>query len=290
LTTNEFIWVDFVSFLRIWVIYYISTYICMELSALQNIISIMRKIAINIFLLLFVSVVAYAQPVIVFEAENHDFGNIIEGAKAKHDFKFTNKGNAPLIISGVRPSCGCTTPTWSKEPIKPGESGFITAEYDSENRPGAFIKSISVWSNAENSNVTLTIKGVVTKETATALATNAVKLSLHPAKEQINLGKVERGQWVPFQVEITNPSKELVVMANVTSNCNCVRIDPTSTRTLEAGKTATVKLLFQAQSDGQILESLSLISQNAKAENVVIKVQAEAVKSLVASSPLKNGN
>jgi hypothetical protein len=290
LTTNEFIWVDFVSFLRIWVIYYISTYICMELSTLQNIISIMRKIAINIFLLLFVSVVAYAQPVIVFEAENHDFGNITEGVKAKHDFKFTNKGNAPLIISGVRPSCGCTTPIWSKEPIKPGESGFITAEYDSENRPGAFIKSISVWSNAENSNVTLTIKGVVTKETTTASATNAVKLSLQPAKEQINLGKVERGQWVPFQVELTNPSKELVVMANVSSNCNCVRIDPTSNRTLEAGKTATVRLLFQAQSDGQILESLSLISQNAKAENVVIKVQAEAVKSLVASSPLKNGN
>ncbi len=96
-----------------------------------------------------------------FEKEVHDFGNIKEGAQAEYTFKFTNTGKEPLVISNVAASCGCTTPKWSKEPIKPGESGNITAVYNSKGRPGAFNKAITITSNAKTASKVLFIKGNV---------------------------------------------------------------------------------------------------------------------------------
>ena len=96
-----------------------------------------------------------------FETDNHDFGNIKEGVQATYDFKFTNVGKEPLVITNVQASCGCTTPKWPKEPIKPGESGMITAVYNSNGRPNAFQKAITVYSNAKTPTKVLNIKGFV---------------------------------------------------------------------------------------------------------------------------------
>src|SRR5688572_5343578 len=73
-----------------------------------------------------------------FEKEVHDFGSIKEGEQATYTFKFTNIGKEPLVISNVQASCGCTTPNWTKEPVKPGESGTVIATYNSKGRPGNF--------------------------------------------------------------------------------------------------------------------------------------------------------
>lgn len=106
-----------------------------------------------------------AKPEIVFEKKSHDFGAIDEGVMATTTFTFKNTGNAPLILKTVNASCGCTTPKWSKEPINPGETGEITAVYNSKGRPGNFTKSITVKHNAENGTDILTIRGnVVRKE------------------------------------------------------------------------------------------------------------------------------
>jgi D-alanyl-D-alanine carboxypeptidase len=101
------------------------------------------------------------QPEFLFETESHDFGTVPEGTQATYEFKFTNTGKEPLIISNVRASCGCTTPKWSNEPIAPGKTGTITASYNSSGRPGPFTKTITVESNAKTTPKVLTINGVV---------------------------------------------------------------------------------------------------------------------------------
>jgi hypothetical protein len=79
--------------------------------------------------------------VIEFEKTTHDFGSVPESGPITYEFKFTNKGKFPVTIGSVKASCGCTTPSWTKDPIMPGKSGTITAQYNTVNRPGAFTKT-----------------------------------------------------------------------------------------------------------------------------------------------------
>jgi hypothetical protein len=95
-----------------------------------------------------------------FEKETHDFGNIPQGTPATYTFTFENTGKTPLIITNASASCGCTTPDWSKEPIKPGKKGFVKATYNAA-APGPFTKSVTVMSNATNSTIILYLKGDV---------------------------------------------------------------------------------------------------------------------------------
>ena len=91
---------------------------------------------------------------------NHDFGKIKQGVPVMHEFKFTNKGKVPMVITNVAASCGCTTPDWTRDPIAPGGEGFIKATYNAAS-PGAFNKTVTVTSNVENGSVQLFIKGEV---------------------------------------------------------------------------------------------------------------------------------
>lgn len=97
---------------------------------------------------------------ITFTTEVHDFGTVPQGTPVSYVFSFKNTGKEPLVLSAVQPSCGCTTPEWPKEPIKPGATANIKATYNAAN-PGTFSKTITVTSNAQNANVILTIKGEV---------------------------------------------------------------------------------------------------------------------------------
>lgn len=103
-----------------------------------------------------------AQGVLTFETESHDFGSITEGEKPTYTFRFTNTGDEPVTITRVQPSCGCTAPSYSTEPVPPNEMGEITVEYNSEGRPGDFNKTISVQAGGTaNSYTTLRITGTV---------------------------------------------------------------------------------------------------------------------------------
>ncbi len=97
---------------------------------------------------------------IEFKTDVIDYGTIERGADGLRVFEFTNTGNAPLIITKVKASCGCTVPTKPEDPIMPGESGKIEVKYDT-NRIFPFRKTITVTSNAETPNVSLKIKGNV---------------------------------------------------------------------------------------------------------------------------------
>ena len=117
------------------------------------------------------SPLAFAQKArIKFESTVFDFGDMGEkGGNHTHKFEFTNTGDAPLIITKVTASCGCTTPGWTKEVIMPGKTGFVNVEYNPEGRVGPMEKTVTVISNAEPEAVTLTIKGEVVSVDLTPL-------------------------------------------------------------------------------------------------------------------------
>jgi len=98
-----------------------------------------------------------------FVEEVWDFGEIPEGPQVTHEFKYKNVGKEPLIMSNVKASCGCTTPGWAKEPILPGKESVITATYNTQGRPGAFSKAITITSNTTDETKVLYIKGTVIK-------------------------------------------------------------------------------------------------------------------------------
>lgn len=96
-----------------------------------------------------------------FEKVEHDYGTIDQGANGATEFRFTNTGTEPLIISNAKGSCGCTVPEWPKEPIAPGASGSIKVKYDTK-RVGPISKTVTITSNAvDNGNALLKIKGTV---------------------------------------------------------------------------------------------------------------------------------
>ncbi|MEY2963915.1 MAG: hypothetical protein RL754_1176 [Bacteroidota bacterium] len=126
----------------------------------------MKKIILTFILGLFAFTMnaqdqAASKAEIKFEKNAHNFGQIEKGGDGTYEFKFKNEGTEPLVLSSVRASCGCTTPSWTREPIAPGAEGSIKVKYDT-NRMGAFNKTITVQSNASNqSTIILKINGEV---------------------------------------------------------------------------------------------------------------------------------
>jgi len=100
-------------------------------------------------------------PIIEIENDTYTFGEAKEGEKVRHEYAFTNTGKTPLIISSVNASCGCTTPNYPKQPIKPGETAKIEVVFDTKNQPGMQHKVITMISNAHPSQTIFHLKGEV---------------------------------------------------------------------------------------------------------------------------------
>jgi Protein of unknown function (DUF1573) len=98
---------------------------------------------------------------IKYEEESFDFGMVKEDEHVIHVFKFKNTGAEPLVISNARGSCGCTVPTWPKEPIAPGAMGEIKVDFNSAGKPGNQSKRITVVANTNPTETFLTIQGIV---------------------------------------------------------------------------------------------------------------------------------
>ncbi|MBO6516362.1 MAG: DUF1573 domain-containing protein [Bacteroidia bacterium] len=99
--------------------------------------------------------------------KDHNFGDIIQGDKVSHVFKFVNEGSAPLVIQRVTTPCGCTAPSWPKEPIPPGASGEIEVVFNSAGKMGNQVKNLSVIYNGEASPEFITITGKVKPKATT---------------------------------------------------------------------------------------------------------------------------
>ncbi len=132
--------------------------------------NIIKKSTIFLFTLLLFNISSYSQegevlngPQISVDKEIHDYGTVEQFSDGNCTFTITNTGNAPLIISNCRGTCGCTTPDCPNDPIMPGQSRTITVHYDTK-RVGPFNKNVLITSNATNTNGTpfeIKIKGDV---------------------------------------------------------------------------------------------------------------------------------
>lgn len=100
-------------------------------------------------------------PSFEFAETEHDFGKITEGVVAEHIFKFTNNGEAPLMISQANGSCGCTVPEWPKEPIPVGGTGEIKVSFNSQGRVGQQQKFVSIQANTNPGVTRLAIRAEV---------------------------------------------------------------------------------------------------------------------------------
>ncbi|MBX7141408.1 MAG: DUF1573 domain-containing protein [Chitinophagales bacterium] len=101
---------------------------------------------------------------IKFDEMKYDFGDITEGEVVHHTFNFTNTGTNPLVISNAIGSCGCTVPTYPREPIAPGTKATIEVQFNSSGREGLQNKTITVTANTEPNPTVLTITANVNKK------------------------------------------------------------------------------------------------------------------------------
>lgn len=108
---------------------------------------------------------AVVYPEITFSETEHDFGTIEQNTNVEHTFTFTNTGKAPLVITNATSSCGCTVPTWTKDPIAPGESGEMLVKFNGTGQ-NQVTKTVNITANTESGKEQLKIKAFVTpKET-----------------------------------------------------------------------------------------------------------------------------
>jgi len=169
----------------------------------------MKKYSL-LFVCFALSFVAMSQKAVIsFQEKTHDFGRIREeDGKVTHVFEFINKGTGPLVVNRVQASCGCTTPTWTKEPIEPGKKGSVTVTYNPLGRPNLFTKSITVYSNASDEQVVITIHGdVIAKQSAenSAYPVNIGGLALKAKVVQMN--NVDKGKSQSRVLEVQNTTK-----------------------------------------------------------------------------------
>ena len=104
------------------------------------------------------------EAILTFEKEEHDFGVLIDGEKVSYSFHFSNTGDAPLIISTAKGSCGCTVPNFPKDPIEPGKGGTIDVTFNSSGRTGIQNKAVTLTANTNPNKKVIRIKSEVISE------------------------------------------------------------------------------------------------------------------------------
>ncbi|MES2516852.1 MAG: DUF1573 domain-containing protein [Bacteroidota bacterium] len=103
-------------------------------------------------------------PVMVIDTPAVDLGTISEGDTIMHVYNFKNTGNMPLVLSNVNASCGCTTPSYSSEPVAPGQKGFITVKFNSKGKEGKLNKTVTAYANTKPAENTVSFKIEVIKK------------------------------------------------------------------------------------------------------------------------------
>jgi hypothetical protein len=167
------------------------------------------KNIVSLIFLFSASIGLFAQqsgPKFAFDKMEHNFGTIKEDkGSVSYRFEFSNSGNAPIIITNVKASCGCTTPKWTREPVLPGTKGFIDVAYNPKNRPGPFSKSITITSNAVTPTTILRISGNVERgqqsiEQVYRYAVGDLRIKTN----HLAFGNVPKGQTRSKSIEMIN--------------------------------------------------------------------------------------
>jgi hypothetical protein len=244
-------------------------------------------------LVIFCSVLAWGQPVMKLSTSEHDFGKFKEeSGRQKFDFVVLNTGNQPLVIQNIVASCGCTTPEWTKTPIAPKGSGNITAIYDPANRPGAFNKTLSVYTNSKPEVVVLVIKGEVlprekTVEELFTFPVGAVRFesnhlaftNIKKTEKKIKVMQVINTSSAPVKVEFEGVPAYLALKANP--------------ETLKPGGKGVIEGSYDAtknQGWGNVSDMIKIKTNGELQQNVYYYVSANLVEDFsgLSGEELKN--
>lgn len=250
----------------------------------------MKKILLP--LLVLVTANLFAQGVLKFKSESHDFGVVEEGIQAVHTFDAINTGNQPVVISNVQASCGCTTPDWPTAPIMPGATAKIKASYNSQGRPGVFNKSITVTSNTAEPTKVLYIKGIVVKKDTNAVGYTEAQKKASPnatfEKTVYNFGKLEKGQKVSYKFKVTNTGMSELKISGILAGCGCVTYT-ISKESIKPKESAVLDLIYTPKSLGDIEDVVTITSNDIVNKNIQVKLKANVVNSLAQPNLMKEG-
>lgn len=236
-------------------------------------------------LLISLSIFSYGQGIITFEKKTHDFGEIKEGSIATYEFVFTNTGNQPVVIDKAKPSCGCTTPFYTRKPVQPGEKGSIKASFKSAGRPGSFNKSITIYSNAQEGAIVLFIKGKVNgrnsipktvNNNTTVKNTNTAQLKpkLTLDKDKFNFGRLENRSAKSERFVIKNTGKSTLKILGYASMCQCIRYEITTSK-IRPGSAAILTLTYIPQEATDLKEVFTIYSDDPDNTETPIELSAE---------------
>lgn len=152
---------------------------------------------------------------LLFEESVWDFGRFDEaGGSVSHTFKFKNTSTTPVVIERVVTSCGCTTPEYSRQPVRPGQESQITITYDPDGRPGRFSRDVNIITGGGKSRNTITIKGVVNPRPRTIADDYAYDFGhgLRGSTSHKGFGYVAQGTAKSVVVDIANESESAIVL------------------------------------------------------------------------------
>jgi hypothetical protein len=209
---------------------------------------------------------------IEFAQKSHDFGQVPEQeGPVTHTFEFANTGEVPIRILGVKASCGCTTPDWSKEEIAPDEKGFVVAQYDPSNRPGVFNKTLTVNTSAEPNIVMLTIKGTVKPRPRTAIDDFPTEMgNLRVKYRGFNMGKVTSEAPVTKSFEVYNQGDQPLLFSDkvIAPDYLTVSFKP---QEIPANSRGEIVLTYDVPARnelGWVSDNLVLFTNEAEGENM----------------------
>jgi hypothetical protein len=215
------------------------------------------KSSLMILLMALVASFAVAQQVkqLQFREETYDFGMIPEDkGPVTHEFVFTNNSSRPVTILTVQPSCGCTTPGWSKDAVPPGQTGYITASFDPHGRPGSFAKTLQVTTDLEGGQFVLQIKGQVTSEekgkaddTGYAVSYGSLKLKTR----SFNMGKaLLKDEYVVKEYPMINAGDKPITFDEKVVGPRHIRVE-VQPRTLNGGEKGLIRISYNGKLKNQ---------------------------------------
>jgi hypothetical protein len=232
-----------------------------------------------------ISTLVFAQvgnaPSIKFPIEKVNFGAINEDdGSVSHAFKFVNRGKKPLKIENVLTTCGCTTPEWTREEVKQGDSGQVVAVFDPRNKDGRFSKSLTVITNGDPRTITLLVEGSVYSSNKDMLAMFPAKIgSMLFSTSQLELPAQKEDKIDTLWLGVYNPTDEIMFVHNVASpymmrtEAQHVVLKPQSGDNIMFTYNGAM-----AKGLGTRVDSIYLITSDRKEETKLITVKAHIVQ------------
>ncbi len=208
---------------------------------------------ILIFLMVANQLAAQVLKPLQFRDEIYDFGTVVEAnGPVTFEFEFTNVAGRPVKILGVKASCGCTTPNWTKDPVQPGKTGFIQARFDPKGRPGYFTKTLTVTTDADAGGLILQIKGTVSSDNKDGLTEfGSPKGNWKMKASALNLGKIFlKDEFVVRDFEIINSGEKAIAYLNKYEGPEYIKI-ALQPNVLQPGERGSLRLSFNGKLKNQ---------------------------------------